>query len=558
MFLENIGGARLDQVFSAAAATAGFMRFKGELDAERVPVQRDRKGQPLCMDQWRYMYGTTRVPGLHVDALAQSSDSQHIVVMRKGHMFRVEFGDLAHLCWAFRKVVEESEEGAAQSIGALTGWARNKWSAARKRLIALSAANAATLRIIESAAFVVVLDSGVVQGDGNGANNAATLESDDDQVRRFHHCTGGQDRWFDKSFTVIVNPVGQVGLNVEHSWAEASVPLSVMSGPVASFVRQCYSNEKMAGPALTSTSPLVGPRGGDAKAAFLASQRRGHGGCYKLQSWQLDEEVMSNIAEAQTTLAAMEADSDISLIRCHDYTARTMKALKVSPDSCLQMAIQLAFYRIHGRSPHGTYETAVLTQFLKGRTATCRVVSTESQAFCWAMVDHMDNSSSNDGESDSDNNNTSKNKAIAAFKLACKSHISYIQKTSRGEGVDRHLLGLSASLPPTFAAPPPAVSELFKDPLFLRAQSWELSTSNNSYLDNSGGHFGTVNPNGYGIGYLAKKGYTYFAVECKRSARLAAESHQSAAKRMSAACVQALTDIHTLFSVGPASGTAKI
>jgi hypothetical protein len=31
----------------------------------------------------------------------------------------------------------------------------------------------------------------------------------------------GYDRWFDKSFNLIVTKNGRVGLNVEHSWADA-------------------------------------------------------------------------------------------------------------------------------------------------------------------------------------------------------------------------------------------------------------------------------------------------------------------------------------------------
>jgi len=33
----------------------------------------------------------------------------------------------------------------------------------------------------------------------------------------------GYDRWFDKSFNVIVSKNGRIGLNVEHSWADAPV-----------------------------------------------------------------------------------------------------------------------------------------------------------------------------------------------------------------------------------------------------------------------------------------------------------------------------------------------
>ena len=229
-----------------------------------------------------------------------------------------EFGDLAHLCWAFTKIVEVSDRKLT-SISPLTGCARKTWARARARLTSLSASNAKTLHTIETAAFVVVLDT-------DSAGGEAALENDDDLVRRLHHYSFekfGGERWFDKSFSIIVNCAGQVGLNVEHSWAEASVPLSVMSGPVASFVRACHANIHMAGPAPVDLA--------EDKANFLASQRRGHGGLYELEAWDLDEELLDSIAEAEKMLTEMESDSDISLVRCHKYTAQTMKSLRVSP-----------------------------------------------------------------------------------------------------------------------------------------------------------------------------------------------------------------------------------
>ena len=58
-------------------------------------------------------------------------------------------------------------------------------------------------------------------------------------------------------------------------------------------------------------------------------------------------------------------------------------------------------------------------------------------------------------------------------------------------------------------------SLLWTNELFNRGQTWLLSTSNNSYLNNSGGHFGTANANGYGVGYFARPNFTCFAVESK-------------------------------------------
>jgi carnitine O-acetyltransferase len=54
--------------------------------------------------------------------------------------------------------------------------------------------------------------------------------------------------------------------------------------------------------------------------------------------------------------------------------------VRTSPDATVQMALQLAFYRIHGR-PCPTYESASTRLFLHGRTETVRSCSIESLAF---------------------------------------------------------------------------------------------------------------------------------------------------------------------------------
>lgn len=57
---------------------------------------------------------------------------------------------------------------------------------------------------------------------------------------------------------------------------------------------------------------------------------------------------------------------------------------KVSPDSFVQVAFQLAYYRLHGK-PAPTYETATLRKFDEGRTDTIRSPTSDSKAFVEAM-----------------------------------------------------------------------------------------------------------------------------------------------------------------------------
>ena len=228
------------------------------------------------------------------------------------------------------------------------------------------------------------------------------------------------------------------------------------------------------------------------------------------------------------------------------FPVEKLKQLRVSPDSTLQAAIALAFYRRFGRLA-ATYETVTLTAFRRGRTETCRPASKEMKKFCDAMAafDRLGHSFKAMGTED--------RKAIMVkFHAAAKAHIGYVRKASSGKGVDRHLLALRAPLDFLSKStngekvPGPTVSPLWNDPLFLKSQSWELSTSNNSYLVQGCGCFGTVNPNGFGVGYLTTPTASYFAIECKKDSSL-----NTSSKEFAQDCAKALGDIHKLFGIEP-------
>jgi hypothetical protein len=65
--------------------------------------------------------------------------------------------------------------------------------------------------------------------------------------------------------------------------------------------------------------------------------------------------------------------------------AFSLGAGKLSPDGYIQMALQLAYRRLHGKGTP-TYETASTRLFLHGRTDTIRTYSADSQKFTEAVV----------------------------------------------------------------------------------------------------------------------------------------------------------------------------
>ena len=121
------------------------------------------------------------------------------------------------------------------------------------------------------------------------------------------------------------------------------------------------------------------------------------------------------------------------------------------------MGMQLAFYRMHNRSP-ATYESGATRQFLHGRTECVRVLTNETKQFVRVFSDF--------GKTDAEKYET--------LKKALQSHNKNMIDATNGKGVDRHLLGLRVMMKQGES------HAMFKDPSYGASVNFELSTSNMS------------------------------------------------------------------------------
>jgi carnitine O-acetyltransferase len=69
---------------------------------------------------------------------------------------------------------------------------------------------------------------------------------------------------------------------------------------------------------------------------------------------------------------------------------RNLRVAKLSPDAYVQMVLQLAYYRLHGKWT-ATYETASTRQFLYGRTDCIRTCSMDAVNFVKTFCDPESN-----------------------------------------------------------------------------------------------------------------------------------------------------------------------
>lgn len=67
-----------------------------------------------------------------------------------------------------------------------------------------------------------------------------------------------------------------------------------------------------------------------------------------------------------------------------DFGKSCLKTFRLSPDSFIQIAFQLTYYRLHKSHPP-TYETGTLRKYAEGRTDTIRLPNIESVEFVETM-----------------------------------------------------------------------------------------------------------------------------------------------------------------------------
>src|SRR4051812_2738176 len=67
----------------------------------------------------------------------------------------------------------------------------------------------------------------------------------------------------------------------------------------------------------------------------------------KQLTWALNEEMLSLIEECSSELDRLARDSQLTLINFTDYGKEAIKSWRLSPDAFVQLAMQLAHYRLH-------------------------------------------------------------------------------------------------------------------------------------------------------------------------------------------------------------------
>ncbi|XP_068922633.1 carnitine O-palmitoyltransferase 1, liver isoform [Petaurus breviceps papuanus] len=498
------------QAARAGNAIHSILLYRRKLDREEMkPILLLGSTVPLCSAQWERMFNTSRIPGEETDTIQHVKDSKHIVVYHQGRYFKVWFYHDGRLLkpreieQQIQRILDDPSEPQAgeEKLAALTAGERVPWAKARQTYFSRGK-NKQSLDAIEKAAFVVTLDE-----TEQGYNKKDPVTSMDSYAKSLLHgrC---YDRWFDKTITFIVFKNGKMGLNAEHSWADAPIIGHLWEYVMATDAFQLGYAED--GHCKGDTNPNIP--------------------CPTRLQWEIPEECQDVIERSLSLACTLANDVDFHSFPFDTFGKGLIKKSRTSPDAFVQLALQLAHYKDKGQFCL-TYEASMTRLFREGRTETVRSCTMESCNFVRAMVDSAQ----------------PVEQKLKLFKIAADKHQHMYRLAMTGAGIDRHLFCLYV-VSKYLAVDSPFLKEVLSDP-------WRLSTSQTPHqqtelfnLDrnpehvSSGGGFGPVADDGYGVSYiLVGENLINFHVSSKFS------SPETDSHRFGAHLRQAMIDIITLF-----------
>uniref|UniRef100_A0A8D2JI60 Choline O-acetyltransferase n=1 Tax=Varanus komodoensis TaxID=61221 RepID=A0A8D2JI60_VARKO len=457
-------------------------------------------GHPLCMKQYYGLFSSYRLPGPTKDTLvAQKSnimpEPEHIIVACNNQFFvldvvinfrRLSEGDLfTQLC----KIVKmaENEEERLPPIGLLTSDGRTEWAEARTILVEDST-NRDSLDMIERSLCLVCLDSPTGE-ELTDTNMALQL------LHGGGYNKNGANRWYDKPMQFVVGRDGVCGTVCEHSPFEGIV--------LVQCIEHLFRHMKEGAKKLVradSVSELPAPR--------------------RLR-WKCSPEIQGHLASAAEKLQRLAKNLDLLVYKFENYGKEFIKKQKMSPDAYIQVALQLAFYRLHGKLVP-TYESASIRRFKEGRVDNIRSATPEALAFVKGMTDKKP--PLRDSEK------------MQHFKDAIAAQTNYTILAITGMAIDNHLLALRELAREHFKELP----DIFTDETYLTSNRFILSTSQVPTTMEIFCCYGPVIPNGYGACYNPQPEHILFCISSFK------ECQETSSSKLAKALGESLMDMKEL------------
>uniref|UniRef100_A0A673NK51 Carnitine O-acetyltransferase-like n=1 Tax=Sinocyclocheilus rhinocerous TaxID=307959 RepID=A0A673NK51_9TELE len=306
------------QLVFASKLIAGVLDFKAQVDSGRLGVEYMR-GQPLCMELFPQLFSSCRIPGPKHDHVIHYGRPRrgpaHITVVRNYQFFQLDVYNSdgtplteSQIHAQLLRIRSQSWKTDKQPMGILTSEHRHTWGQAYTRLLR-DKINKESVRLIEKSIFTLCLDSPVmrISDEKYSSRMAAQI------LHGGGTFSNSGNRWFDKTLQFVVGEDGSWGLLYEHATAEGP-PIATLLDHVLDY---CKKPDRMRAPLI----PLPMPK----KLYFY-----------------INSEIKWDLEMAKQNLDICCLRRNLNFQR---FGKDFVKLLKLSPNSFIQVAIQLAYYR---------------------------------------------------------------------------------------------------------------------------------------------------------------------------------------------------------------------
>ncbi|KAG8443192.1 hypothetical protein GDO86_011848 [Hymenochirus boettgeri] len=449
-------GTQLERASIAVWYTLNYWEL---LRREKLGVHKPRN-TPLDMSQFRKLFNTCKIPGITRDEIincfkteSEGSCPTLLTVMARGRIFTFDAVPEGHILTppeilrqlAYIQTICHTEPPGI-GLSALTTEQRTHWAQIREHLINLDPNNLSCLEEIQSSLFVLSLDDACPYGTAEDYSQITMMAVAGDPTVR----------WGDKSYNLIAWSNGLFGSNCDHAPYDAMVLVAV-NDYIDQNIKACEGRWKGSDFIRKLSNP-------------------------KELTFTVDQKILNDIAISKDQYYKQAFDLQVANYAFTAFGKNLVKKKQLHPDTFMQLALQLAHYKIHGR-PGSCYETATTRMFYHGRTETMRPCTVEAINWCRSMLDP----------------HTTLAQRRELMLKAFSKHNKMMRECQLGKGFDRHLLGLLLIAKEEGLAEP----DLFKDPAYTKSGgggNFVLSTSLVGYTNIHGAVVPMIHE-GYGFFY---------------------------------------------------------
>jgi hypothetical protein len=284
------------------------------------------------------------------------------------------------------------------------------------------------------------------------------------------------NRFFDKTLQFILSEDGICGLVREHSPSEGPITVNLIQH-VYEYIEKAKYIETV------DNYPISKPR--------------------KLK-WTKNDHLVNEISKAREHFDQIIDNYDLRTFKYQQFGRKFPKSLSMSPDSFIQCAIQLAFYKMYGKMySHGSVGS--MRRFQNGRIDYIRSTNMDMLNWCKSMMPDSD---------------ASVNEKLYLFNKAVEKQTNLMIETILCGGIDCHLNALKNLA--LMDEDRHGMPSLFKDDAFsvqfnnIKALTSQVTTS----YDGTFSCFGSTFEDGYTLTYNYKANEILFTISSYKSCKV--------------------------------------